>query len=158
MKNCPDDYISRWFSVLHRISISYILRELKEYNIGNGQIMFLLELYYHDGINQGELSSYLNIDGANTTRAIKKLEQEGYVKRIPDESDGRAYKIYLTDKAHEIKDRLFERMRNWDNRLLATLTPEEKQTFSQLLKKVGHSVSENERCENCPGMKRCEQE
>lgn len=46
-------------------------------------------------IKQEELSSYLSIDGANTTRAIKKLEKEGYVIRKQDEKDRRVKRIYL---------------------------------------------------------------
>jgi DNA-binding MarR family transcriptional regulator len=71
MAKCPDDFIGRWFSVLHRSSISYMTNELKSYKIGSGQIMFLLELYYCDGINQEELSSFLSIDKANTTCTLQ---------------------------------------------------------------------------------------
>lgn len=149
LKNCPDDYIGRWFSVFHRLSISYVYEGLKEYNIGSGQIMFLLELYYCDGVSQEELSSYLSIDRANTTRAIKKLEQEGYVIRKPDEDDKRIKRMYLTDKAMEIKPKILDLMNQWENRLLGNLTYEESQTFINLIKKIGHTVVDNDRCAIC---------
>ena len=41
--------------------------------------MFLLELYKKDGKNQEELSEKLNIDKGTTARAIKKLEEEGFL-------------------------------------------------------------------------------
>lgn len=149
LKNCPDEYVGRWFSVLHRLSISYITEGLKDYNIGSGQVMFLLELYYCDGISQEKLSSYLNIDGANTTRAIRKLEEEGYVVRRQDEEDRRVKKIYLTDKALEIKPIVLNLINQWENRLTRKLTRVEREVFVDLLKKIGHSVVDNDRCIVC---------
>lgn len=149
LKNCPDNYISRWFSVFHRLYLSFVYEGLREYNIGSGQIMFLLELYHCDGISQEELSSYLSIDGANTTRAIKKLEKEGYVIRRQDEKDKRVKRIYLTEKAMEIKPRILDLMNQWESSLLENLTKVEKQVISELLKKIGHAKAEKNRCDNC---------
>lgn len=149
MKRCPDEYISRWFSILHRLSLSHIYNGLKELKIGSGQVMFLLELYYQDGVNQEELSRLLNIDGANTARAIKKLEQEGYVRREQDPNDKRAYLIYLTEKAAAMKPQIFELIRSWEETLLENLSREERIVFSSLLKKIGHTVADNLRCQGC---------
>ncbi|NMB00500.1 MAG: MarR family transcriptional regulator [Firmicutes bacterium] len=149
MKKCPDEYLGRWFSILYRMSMSHVTQGLKEYNIGSGQVMFLLELYYCDGVRQEELSTLLQIDRANTTRAIAKLEQEGYVERHPDPDDGRAYRIFLTDKALQIKPDLFELLRSWDENLLSALDSEEQETFIALLKKMGHLASDSKRCVYC---------
>ena len=149
MKKCPDDYLGRWFSILYRLSMRHITQGLKEFNIGSGQIMFLLELYYADGVRQEELSTLLNIDGANTTRAISKLEEEGYVYREADAEDGRAFRVFLTKKALEIRPQLFALMRDWEERLLGDLSQKEQEQFVRLLKKIGHSVSEHDRCIFC---------
>lgn len=149
MKRCPDEYLGRWFSVLHRLSIRHVTQGLKKFNIGSGQIMFLLELYYSDGVRQEELSTFLNIDGANTTRAIKKLEEVGYITRKQDQEDKRAYRVFLTENAMEIKDELFSLMRSWEEELLSALTREEQSIFIELLKKIGHSFAEHDRCIFC---------
>jgi len=149
LKNCPDDYIGRWFSVLYRLQLSYISEGLRDYNIGSGQVMFLLELYYFDGVSQEELSSYLNIDGANTTRAIRKLEEEGYVIRKKDEKDKRINRIYLTEKAMEIKPVILGLMNQWEEKMLSSLTSVESEVFVDLMKKMGHSMAQNERCLIC---------
>jgi len=146
---CPDDYISRWFSVLHRLFLSYIYDNLQDLNIGSRQIMFLVELYHQDGISQEELSRYLNIDEANTARAIKKLEQEGYVKRIKDPEDKRAYKLYLTEKALAAQSRIFTLISSWEEQLLQNLSREERIVLTGLIKRVGHTVADNLRCAEC---------
>ncbi|NLJ80436.1 MAG: MarR family transcriptional regulator [Firmicutes bacterium] len=149
MKRCPDYYVGRWFSILHRLSMRNLGPDLKKFKIGSGQIMFLLELYYSDGVRQEELSTLLNIDGANTTRALNKLEEEGYAVRKADCRDGRAYRVFLTPKAFRIKADLFALMGSWEEKMLASLSSREQETFVNLLKKIGQSVCEHDRCAFC---------
>lgn len=127
----------------------HITADLKQFGIGSGQIMFLLELYYSDGVRQEDLSTLLNIDRANTTRAVTKLEEEGYAVRKLDEEDGRAYRIYLTPKAQAVKGELFALLGDWEDKLMAALTTAEQEVFIELLKKVGQSVCEHDRCALC---------
>ena len=71
------------------------------------------------------------------------------VRRV-DRDDARAYRVYLTDKAEEIKDGLFRLMRDWDEKLLASLTDRERDQFIQLVQKIGRSFAEHDRCFFCP--------
>ncbi|MFS8541400.1 MAG: MarR family transcriptional regulator, partial [Tissierellales bacterium] len=84
-----------------------------------------------------------------TTRAIKKLEKEGYVIRKRDEEDRRVKRIYLTEKALEIKPKVLDLMNQWEEKMLKSLTSVEREVFIDLLKKVGHSLSDNGRCLIC---------
>ena len=72
------DNIGKYISQLYRRGGIFITKRMEKYNIGQGQFMFLLELYIEDGRNQEELSKVLKIDKGTTARAIKKLEEEGY--------------------------------------------------------------------------------
>ncbi len=49
----------------------------------------------------------------------------------------------------EVKDDLFDLMRSWDNELLSALDEEEQDIFLKLLKKIGHSFAEHDRCIFC---------
>ena len=91
----------------------------------------------------------MSIDGPNTTRALNRLEQEGYVTREVDPQDKRAYRVYLTDKAWKIRARIHQLMTDWETALLANLSEEERDTFTKLLKKLGHTVADNYRCLGC---------
>ncbi len=55
----------------------------------------------------------------------------------------------MTKKALDIRPQLFALMRDWEERLLGGLSPEEQEQFVRLLKKIGHSVSEHDRCVFC---------
>ena len=87
--------------------------------VGSGQFSFLVLLYHEDGVNQEHLSNYLKMDKATTTRAIKKLVDEGYVFRNIDEGDRRSYRIFLTDKGKKLEPDMKKIASEWENILLS---------------------------------------
>ena len=86
-ENCEN--IGKYISQLYRRGGAFISKGMEKYNIGQGQFMFLMELYTQDGKNQEDLSKILKIDKGTTARAIKRLEEEGYVRREKDDHDKR---------------------------------------------------------------------
>ncbi len=133
-------HIGRYISHLYRNGQTFINRELDKYNISSGQFMFLLELYNEDGKNQEEISENIKIDKTTTTRAIKKLEERGFIYRIKDENDKRANKIYLTEKGYEVKDKIFLVLEQWNKKIGETLTKDEEETLRNLLEKVSDNI------------------
>lgn len=132
--NCK--YIGKYISQLYRKGSSFISKQLNELGIGSGQVMFLLELYRQDGRSQEELSEVLHIDKGTTARAIKKLEEEGFLTRIKDEMDKRAYKVFLTQKSKDLKQNIFDVMLNWEDSITSKLTNEEADMMIMLLDKI----------------------
>ncbi|WP_223587938.1 MarR family winged helix-turn-helix transcriptional regulator [Neobacillus bataviensis] len=86
------------------------------------------------------LAGEFQLDISTVSRQAASLEQKGLVYRIPDETDGRAYSLQITEQGlKELKEEKHIRMkrvgevtRNW--------TDEERQTFAMLLKKYNKSV------------------
>lgn len=132
--------IGKYISQLHRKGNVFINRELSKYDLSVGQFMFLLDLYMKDGKNQEEISDNLKIDKGTTARAIKKLEEQGFVIRIKNENDKRSNKIYLTDKAKDIKENVFDILDNWNQKISMILTKEEEKTMKNILKKVCENI------------------
>lgn len=140
MKN-NEPNIGRQISILYRLGQSYIGKRLEQYNIGSGQYIFLLILYRHSGISQEELSSHLRIDKATTAKAVKKLETLGYVERRADPKDKRAYELYITDKAEEIRPQVQAAMKSWRNLLTTGLDENEIKVANTLLAKMTENAS-----------------
>ena len=114
-------HIGKYISLLHRKGSIFINRELSNYGIGSGQFMFLLELYIQDGRNQEELSERLKIDKGTTARALKKLEEQGFITRLKDECDKRSNKIYLTQKAKDVQENVYDILDEWNKKLRESL-------------------------------------
>lgn len=128
--------IGRWISILNRHCHIYITKNLKNYNLGCGQYSFLLALYKNNGISQDTLSELLSIDKGTTAKAVKKLEDEGYIRREVDPEDRRAYKLYTTEKALELQPYIHEVLDNCNHILSMGFTEEEKELALRLLRKM----------------------
>lgn len=136
-----DHSLARWVSILYRYGQSYVTKRIESYNLGSGQFVVLITLFGSDGISQDQMSKYLKIDKASIAKAVRPLEKEGYIRREVDENDKRAYKVYLTQKALDIREDLFEVINEWENTLLSDLSDSDKVLFLKLLKKVAHNAS-----------------
>ena len=93
MNNKNDEYFGKYISILHRQANVFYSKEFNKFGIGSGQYMFMIHLYRNDGISQEELSDIINIDKGTTAKAIKKLEELGYIERIKDSEDKRINRI-----------------------------------------------------------------
>lgn len=141
IKCSGNKHIGKYISLLHRKGSIFINRELSNYGIGSGQFMFLLELYVQDGRNQEELSERLKIDKGTTARALKKLEEEGFITRLKDKSDKRSNKIYLTQKAKDVQENVFNILNEWNKKIRESLSEDEEEIIERLLIKVCNNIN-----------------
>lgn len=95
MKN---DSFGRYISVIYRHLQILLNHHLKPYGIGSGQYIFLSAIHGNQGISQKDLTNLIKIDKTTTAKALKKLEENGFVYRVHDADDKRYYKLYLTEK------------------------------------------------------------
>ncbi|MCS7464421.1 MarR family transcriptional regulator [Paenibacillus doosanensis] len=139
--NDPKYTISRWVSLLYRYGQMYIGDRLKHLDIGPGQHIFLNALYKEDGLSQEELSGYLKIDKGTTAKALKKLEEQGYVLRQVRDEDKRSYRVFLTDKALMIREEVRSVLADWRAIIYEGLTEEEQRMALGILEKMGTNAA-----------------
>jgi len=134
--------LGRLLSLLHRYFHIYLSEELLPYNIGKGQALFLLSLYHLEGATQEELAGYLHIDKSTTARAIDRLQDAGYVKKVPKKNDLRSKQVFLTPLAKKIEPRIIEILERWTKVLSEDLTGEEFDQALKLLEKMtGNAIN-----------------
>ena len=76
--------------------------EMAELNLTRSQWLLLTQLSFVDGSNQKELADLMGIDKSALGRLALKLEEKGWLRRELDDSDGRAYKLFISDKARPL--------------------------------------------------------
>jgi DNA-binding MarR family transcriptional regulator len=80
-------------------------------------------------------NSLLVSSGAMTNR-LRRLEEAGLVKRVPDPRDGRSLLVALTRKGHRLIDQVVEAHTANEHRLLAPLGPEDRKVLTDLLRRL----------------------
>ena len=131
-----NETVSKYLSFFHKIGVSFLSNAYEKYEIGVGQYQFLIQLYLNDGLSHDALTETVSVDKATTTRAIKKLQESGYVKLELHEKDKRKYHIYLTEKATSLKNEIFDVYYLWEEELVKSLSEEEVKTLLSLFKKM----------------------
>ncbi|MDK2857628.1 MAG: hypothetical protein PWQ29_1083 [Verrucomicrobiota bacterium] len=68
----------------------------------------LKSLHRRNGMRQSQLADLLEIQPISLTRLIDRLEKNGWVERCCDPTDRRANRIFITEKANPVLERLGE--------------------------------------------------
>lgn len=95
-------------SILYRNTQKYFDKVMAQFDIGSGQLLFLLLINESEGITMQEITKISEVDKGTTTKSIQKLIEQGYVLAQVDENDRRVRRLYTTSKAIEIMTPLYE--------------------------------------------------
>ncbi|MGX8795781.1 MarR family winged helix-turn-helix transcriptional regulator [Fusibacter sp. JL298sf-3] len=123
-------------SIIHRYGRSYMEDCMLDKSIGSGQYTFILYLFAHNGVSQDTISHALAVDKATTTRAIQKLERQGFIYREKHPEDARVNLVFLTEKGKAVRNELAAFGSEWEETLLEGFTEEEIQLIDVLIGKL----------------------
>ncbi len=132
--------INRHISTIYRLSQAYFDKKLKPYGIGCGQQFFLLRIHEHPGISVLELAQSGHYDNGTATRAIQKLEQQGYVRCEQGSLDKRVRRIYATEAALPVIEKTREITAIWRGKLTDGFTDEEREQALALLERMSQNA------------------
>ena len=99
-----------------------------------------MELIRFVGVNPGchlqDLAEGLNLTSPTVSVGIRRLEEEGWVERAPDPSDGRAACLHLTAKGREVLLKAAQAMVSGMQIFLEQLNSTEQEQLFGLLEKA----------------------
>lgn len=117
----------------------FINERLKDTELSRGLFFYILELSHNDGITLRDLSRAVFVDKANTTRAVARLIDLGYVIKKDNEMDLRSSKIYLTQLGKEAAKIIDDIFIEWRDLISDGLSDDEKKTVLE----VSHKLYKN---------------
>jgi DNA-binding MarR family transcriptional regulator len=93
-------------------------------------LVLLFPIHRMGPVRQGALAELVHADPSTVSRHVASLVEQGLVRRVADESDGRASRLVITDDGHNaLRDLCHEReshlaqiTADWDPTDLATFT------------------------------------
>lgn len=141
-----DEQESLYFTLNSVIRLYYIRthERLEEIGLYPGQPRVLHALWRKDGLSQKEIGIQLNIKPSTVTVMINRMEKAELVKRIQDPEDLRVSKIYLEQKAINLKDRVKEVTRSVNNETFAGFTEQEKELMGKFLNRMSENLKNKE--------------
>ena len=122
-------------------SISNI--EFKEYDLTKGQYLYLVRICENPGIIQEKLAEMIKVDRTTASRAIKKLEINGFIEKKEDDQNKKIKKLFPTKKGENIYPFII-RENDYSNKVaLSGFSENEIETIYNLLQKVRKNVEKD---------------
>lgn len=113
---------------------AYIGSEISKYGVKEGQYEYFLHIYYSPGINQLELAKLKNVGKGSVTKALKILEENGFINRVVDETDRRNILCYVSEKGKEIVHDLIDVRIKSEETLFKDMSIEDRKILYKYLK------------------------
>ncbi|MGV0834727.1 MarR family winged helix-turn-helix transcriptional regulator [Mycolicibacterium thermoresistibile] len=86
--------------------------------------------------SQAALAEAINADKTRIIRTLDELQRQGYIERRPDPADRRVRLLNITESGRAVKDAAQRAIQHGEERLLAKVSAEERDTFLHILQRL----------------------
>jgi MarR family transcriptional regulator for hemolysin len=93
-------------SDLARLLKTYVDQQARQFGMTRAQWQVLSRLERSEGLKQAELAEMLDLQPITLTRLVDRLCANGLIERRADPDDRRAKRLFLTEEARPLMDRL----------------------------------------------------
>lgn len=135
-------------SKIHQLSGRIFDRKLREYhfdqfNPAQGRIMFVL--WQKDRIPIRDLARQTALEKSTLTSMLDRLEQNGFLKRIPSPDDRRQILIELTEISKSLRSNYEQVSAEMNDLFYQSLSETEITQFEMVLERIYENLTQYER-------------
>jgi len=94
-------------------------------------------------LTAGELMRSAMVTSGAITQRLDRLEARGLVRRGPHPDDGRVVQVSLSERGRDLVDRVLPDHLATEERLLATLSAEQRATLAELLRTLDTALADD---------------
>lgn len=113
---------------------------LSEFGISQTQYAMLASLRWFEEqkepTTQAHLVEHARIEKMTVSKAIRKLEENGFVVRVQSSSDSRATNVRFTAKGKKVIQRAIVAIENADEEFFSCLTEKQLETYKSLTSSI----------------------
>lgn len=110
--------------------------------VSRAQWQVLIALARAEGVNQAGLAERLDVETITVGRMVDRLEEAGLVERRADPADRRAWRLFLTPRAHPILAELQAVALEVRAEMLAGFSPAEESAIQGLLQRLRANLTD----------------
>ena len=133
-----DESLGFWLYRSH-IHVSAALRQAFQdagYDLTPEQWAVLLGLREEEGLNQSQLGEKTYKDRHNITRILKQLDKRGYIEKLHDKKDKRAFRVYLSPAGRSLLGELKQVVLKHRDRLSNGFSKDDLLNFRDYLHRI----------------------
>ena len=137
LKDSLSHALVRAFRLVNRASN----RAFQPFALSAEQAHVLLILWADGPMKVGELQRVLALGSGTLTGALDRMDKLGLLRRIPDETDRRAFRVEPAEVGARKRKRMEETVAELEEEAFACLTTKERKELLRLLTKLGAAGS-----------------
>jgi len=116
--------------------------EFKEYQLSKGQYLYLTRIFENPGIIPDKLAEMIKVDRTTAARAIKKLEEKGFIEKKPDSKNKKIRRLFVTAEGAELAP-IIQLENEYSNQIaLQNLSAQEVEAFAKTLRILTANIDE----------------
>lgn len=129
-------YLDLKSAALYRCNQKYYDKVLSGFGLSYSGLIFLISIYEDEGLMLNKLAQDGSFDKGSITKAIYKLEENGFVIIQDSKKDKRAKELYTTQKTRDLMPKLYQIRQEYLNYLSTDLDEDELEIFDSLIDKI----------------------
>lgn len=134
-----DFHIRRnWYKIMRMYNL-----EAAKQNATMSMAYALLSIDLEEGTPSTSLGPKMGMESRSLTRMLKKMEEEGVIKRVQDKNDKRITRIVLTKKGGNKREQSRLAVLRFNEVLHDKLSSSERKGFFQVMNKINNILDEN---------------
>lgn len=126
-----------YISIIYREHAKYLNEKVKDEDLSFGLFPLLIKIYKNEGIIQEQLAQIFHLNESTITRNLKKLEDKGFIERIPEK---RTKKIEITEKGAKTAQKVMDYDEMWDGKIREIIGDAEYTNFKNTLIKISEEL------------------
>ena len=118
--------------------------EMTKIGLTTPQMRSLAVLSVIDGFLIRELAVYAVVQQSTLSRALEALDTTGLVRRVSDENDSRATRLFITDAGREVYERLWPHMSKASDAMFKGINDTERRAFVASLQTILQNIRKHD--------------
>ncbi len=131
-----DEQVQHLLRRAHQRASSIFLSVLADAQLTPTQFFAMARLHETGKLSQNRLGRLAAMDPATIQGVIRRLQERGFIERLPDPNDRRRMVLSLSPMGRATVSALLDDAKRVGGEIMAPLAPEERETFMTLLKKL----------------------
>lgn len=114
--------IGKMISIIARQNQMYLVKEMNKIGITGSEYIFIANIPDEGTVIQQEICNELELDPGFATRSVKSLINKGYVVKVKNQQDKRAYNLKLSKRGLLKKKLVLEKLDYWNEVVAGNMT------------------------------------
>lgn len=129
---------------VHRLFGHLIYDLITKKGIPNTVNCILFHLVRNESLTQVEIVNKTHLRASTISVALQKMESDGLIKRVSNDSDQRYLKVSITEDGYKLYSEMDKAIHEMDISLTSDIDKEELEIAKKVLKKISSKMLEEE--------------